>query len=304
MNSPRYYPLYSEKKYKLHWNQPLRDFVMLYHIILEHRKEDGECRIDLSEEELLERYVVPYAANETLVINGKTMLPEKIYRVIITSSEKSLIGRIMDIKVEDKRSQSPWSMFSSTPTRQAILECANVTDKYITKAPGSIQQKSIEKTPTSKDGNENTVFVVHGHDTELKNDVELFLRKINLNPIVLHRKPDEGQTIIEKFEKHSNVSYAIILLTPDDIGCNTDEFQKNEDERELEYRARQNVIFEFGFFVGRLTRKNVCCIYKKGVKLPSDLDGLIYKEVDKTVEEVGIGLMEELKIAGLKVKYE
>ena len=130
------------------------------------------------------------------------------------------------------------------------------------------------------------VFVVHGHDIELKNDVELFLKSINLEPIVLHRQLDEGLTVIEKFEKHSDVKYAIILLTPDDIGYPREENDKKEKDRKLELHARQNVIFEFGFFVGKLSRKNVCCIYKEGVTLPSDLNGLIYKQVNRSIEEV------------------
>jgi predicted nucleotide-binding protein len=148
------------------------------------------------------------------------------------------------------------------------------------------------------------VFVVHGHDTELKNDVELFLKSISLNPIVLHRQIDEGLTIIEKFEKHSNVNFAIVLLTPDDFGFAKSEASKLEKDRLIEVRARQNVIFEFGYFIGKLSRQNVCCIYKHGVTLPSDLNGFIYKEVNKTVEEVGLFLMKELKNAGLEVKFE
>ena len=113
-----------------------------------------------------------------------------------------------------------------------------------------------------------------------------------------------GLTVIEKFEKHSEVTYAIILLTPDDIGFPISEITKTENERAIEYRARQNVIFEFGFFVGKLNRKKVCCIYKEDVTLPSHLGGLIYKKVNKSVEEVGLFLMQELKNAGLPVKFE
>jgi predicted nucleotide-binding protein len=72
----------------------------------------------------------------------------------------------------------------------------------------------------------------------------------------------------------------------------------------MEYRSRQNVIFEFGFFIGKLGRRNVCCIYKEGVILPSDLNGLIYKKVNKSIEEVGLFLMKEFKGAGLDVKFE
>lgn len=73
------------------------------------------------------------------------------------------------------------------------------------------QSESAVSAFDSKD-----IFIVHGHNHEAKNELELFLKEIGLNPIVLHRKADEGQTIIEKFEKHSNVGYAVILLTPDD----------------------------------------------------------------------------------------
>lgn len=63
----------------------------------------------------------------------------------------------------------------------------------------------------------NKVFVVHGHDTELKNDVERLIHEIGLVPIVLHRQPDQGKTLIEKFEHYSDVGYAFVLLTPDDM---------------------------------------------------------------------------------------
>ncbi len=72
------------------------------------------------------------------------------------------------------------------------------------------------------------------------------------------------------------------MLTPDDVGFPIAETAKSEKDRKIEYRARQNVIFEFGFFIGKLSRKNVCCIYKEGVTVPSDLNGFIYKEVKKT----------------------
>lgn len=175
----------------------------------------------------------------------------------------------------------------------ALKACLRIAPKYT---------DNIEIGNTNNKFNLTKVFIVHGHDIELKNDVELFLKSINLKPIVLHRELDEGLTVIEKFEKHSDVKYAIILLTPDDIGYMKTEFSKGEPI--LEFRARQNVIFEFGFFIGKLNRKNVCCIYKDGVILPSDINGFIYKKVDKSVEEIGIFLLRELKNAGLKVKYE
>lgn len=261
--------------------------------------------VNLTEDELLTRFVEPYLAGETIVINGTTLDPKKLHRFIITSTDKNLDRTIEEIKIEDAKDQSPYSMFGTSVKWRAIDTGKVVTDKYITKPPGSlVSKRSIEIDTTIKSKPNNKVFIVHGHDTELKNDTELFLKSINLDPIVLHRQLDEGLTVIEKFEKHSEVTYAIILLTPDDIGFPISEIKKTEIERAIEYRARQNVIFEFGFFVGKLHRKKVCCIYKEGVTLPSDLGGLIYKKVNKSVEEVGLFLMQELKNAGLPVKFE
>ncbi len=147
----------------------------------------------------------------------------------------------------------------------------------------------------------NKIFVVHGHDDAAKAELEIILREMGLEPIVLHRQADEGQTIIEKFEAHADVGYAFILLTPDEIAYVVGEDGKPDDERHKEYRARPNVIWEFGYFVGRLTRKRTCCLYRGGVTLPSDLNGLIYKKFNHSVEEVGYAIRKELTKAGYKL---
>lgn len=148
----------------------------------------------------------------------------------------------------------------------------------------------------------NKIFVVHGHDHALKTEVETFLYDIGLDPVVLHRKPDEGATVIEKFEKHSDVGYALILLTPDEVAYAIDEEDKEDEKREKEKRARPNVIFEFGYFVGKLGRKRVCCLYKGDVTLPSDLSGLVYKKLDGPLKSQKFSLIKELKAAGYQIK--
>ena len=153
------------------------------------------------------------------------------------------------------------------------------------------------KAPSPSPTLSNKVFVVHGHDNALKGDVEVLLKNMGLEPVVLHREPDQGQTIMEKFEKHSDVGYAFILLTPDDVALSKS--QEGSAERR-EWRARQNVIFEFGYFVGKLGRNSVCCLYKKGVVLPSDLNGLIYKEVTDSAESQAYSIIKDLRAAGYK----
>jgi predicted nucleotide-binding protein len=106
------------------------------------------------------------------------------------------------------------------------------------------------------------VFLVHGRDDGTKHAVARFLERLGLTPVILHEKPDKGRTIIEKFEIHSVVSYAIVLLTADDEGG-------LRGTKELKPRARQNVILELGYFIGKLTRSRVCALRAPEVEEPS-----------------------------------
>lgn len=148
----------------------------------------------------------------------------------------------------------------------------------------------------------NKVFIVHGHDDSAKTSLEIFLGEIGLKPIVLHRQADEGLTIIEKFEKHSDVGYAFILLTPDEIAYLTKYEGTPQAESAKEKRARPNVIFEFGFFVGRLGRSRVCCLHTGNVTLPTDLSGVVYKSYNNSIEEVAYPIIKDLKACGYKLK--
>ena len=140
------------------------------------------------------------------------------------------------------------------------------------------------------------VFIVHGHDHHGKNELEIFLREIGLDPVVVHREAESGNTLIEKIERLSDVSYALILMTPDDV-CHP---VSPEESGQLtpEYRPRQNVIFEFGYFVGKLSRKRVCCIHRKGVTLPTDVSGMVYMQFKDHIDEIKYKLLQELKSAG------
>ena len=148
----------------------------------------------------------------------------------------------------------------------------------------------------------NRVFVVHGHDSQLKMEVEQFIREIGLEPVVLHRQTDEGATIIEKFEKHADVGFAFVLLTPDEVAYTVDQEQVTDNQRKKERRARPNVIFEFGYFVGRLGRPKVCCLHKGEVAVPSDLSGLVYKKIGNSLDEEAYDIIRELKAVGYSLK--
>lgn len=180
-------------------------------------------------------------------------------------------------------------------SQSIILGTLRAAIEVIKFEPKEMKNKNIALNKDSK------VFIVHGHDEKMKSQLEIFLHEIGLTAIVLHRKPDEGMTIIEKFEKYStDASYAFILLTPDDVFYPV---LKNDiaNSEKKEMRARQNVIFEFGYFVGKLGRKRVCCLYKKGISIPTDISGMLYKEISDNVEEVALAIIKDLKASGYKV---
>lgn len=150
--------------------------------------------------------------------------------------------------------------------------------------PSIIDPESTDKT---------NVFIVHGHNTAIQQSVARTIEKLGLNPIILHEQPNAGKTVIEKFESHSNVGFAIILLTDDDEG-------KSKTEVDLKKRARQNVVLELGYFIGKLNRSKVLPLYSEGVELPSDIHGLLYVLLDKA-ENWKFAIVKELKAAGYSV---
>ncbi len=138
------------------------------------------------------------------------------------------------------------------------------------------------------------IFIIHGHDQGTKHTVARFLSRLGLEPVILHEQADMGRTIMEKFEEHAeDARCAVAILTADDIAT----AKTNPQERE--FRARQNVILELGFFVGKLGRGRTFALVEKGVTLPSDIHGLIYIPLDGG--DWQLGLVRELRAAGVEV---
>jgi hypothetical protein len=135
------------------------------------------------------------------------------------------------------------------------------------------------------------VFLVHGRNKGVREEVARFLEKAGTHEVViLDEKANRGRTLIEKFEKHAGVArYAVVLLTGDDVGGPADETDRQP-------RARQNVVFELGFFFGRLGREHVTVLYESDVEKPSDVDGLGYVSLDTNWQQK---LVTELTDAGL-----
>lgn len=195
-----------------------------------------------------------------------------IKKIRIYSYEKTGLYGIYDLTGLHKT--SPF-LSHYRPDFSLFYQFKDVTEEFIIGRFGHTKNTTIElekeqsiiKSSTGEKSKK--VFIVHGHDVELKETVARTVEKLGLKAIILHEQPNAGQTIIEKIETYSDVSYAIILYTPCDEG-----HAINEDV--LHKRARQNVVFEHGYLIGKLGRKNVSAIVKDCIELPGDISGVVY----------------------------
>lgn len=171
---------------------------------------------------------------------------------------------------------------------QESIKVHNSKDFPVKQSPKE-KKIAVEQPKSDK----QKVFIVHGHNQELKINVARVIERLKLTPIILHEQSNTGLTVIEKFEKHSDVSFAVVLLTFDDYG-------QLKSSSENSKRARQNVVLELGYFLGKLGRQNVMPLYEEGVELPSDISGVLYTIIDES-ENWKFRLVKELKDAGFKV---
>lgn len=151
-------------------------------------------------------------------------------------------------------------------TNQLIIPFVRDYEDYI-RAKGNMKTKL--KTQIS-----SKVFIVHGHDEAARETVARFIERIGLEAIILHEQANQGLTIIEKVVAHSDVGFAVVLLTPDDEGSKVG--------GKPEPRARQNVLLELGFFIGHLGRDKVCALKRGEVEIPSDFAGVLWHAMDSS----------------------
>lgn len=138
------------------------------------------------------------------------------------------------------------------------------------------------------------VFIVHGHDEGARESVARFVERIGFEPIILHEQANKGRTVIEKVEANSDVSFAVVILTPDDEGCRKGGIP--------EPRARQNVLLELGYFIGKLGRERVCALKRGIVEIPSDFAGIVWESMDAgTAWKQALG--RELEAAGHTIDW-
>ena len=155
----------------------------------------------------------------------------------------------------------------------------------------------IALTPdTQSSDKEKRVFIVYGHDTVARDGLELILRRLHINPIILENIPGVGDTLIEKLESLTEADFACVLLTPDDVGASKITIDN------LRPRARQNVVLELGMVLSHLGRRRVAILVKGNeLEKPSDIDGLVYISYEEEVSEAATTLGAALATAGFNI---
>lgn len=216
-------------------------------------------------------------------------------------NERLLRSRFSSGKVADAYRMVAFSFGGGLSTPQQELRSVHVDltaqMRKLVSLRGQLElyDSNVEETEPTPRGSPlgNRIFVVHGHDGNTKYEVAEYLEQVTgKRPVILHEQADSGRTIIEKFEAHaSEAGFAVVLLTADDVG-------RANTEDELKPRARQNVVLELGFFIGRLGRSRVVALYEAGVELPSDLSGVLYTALATNWHTA---LAKELRAAGIEV---
>ena len=172
------------------------------------------------------------------------------------------------------------------------LESALASESAVTRDPGLLGKRVAEKARTKK------VFVVHGHDHTAREQLELVLHKLGLDPFVLANTAGGGLTIIEALEReigggNEKARFGIVLLTPDDVG-----YAKTAGPEKGEPRARQNVVLEMGMLLAAVGRPNVAILKRGHLEVPSDANGILYIPFNDHVKEVVPKLADRLQHAG------
>jgi hypothetical protein len=230
---------------------------------------------DLSEQDLRDRFLEPRDRGEDVWVQGK---PFRWNETKIRIFEGPATADISD-----------FTSALGPGAYEMTRVLSDVTDRYITGAPGG--------APAVADVPGNTIFLVHGSNVARREEVARFLGTVlgaDVPVVILHEQPNLGRTILEKFEESAaQAQFAVVILTADDEA-------RPRGTETWESRSRQNVVFEMGFFFGKLGRGRVGVLYEAGVERPSDIDGLVYIALD----EAGgwkLQLSHEMRACGIDI---
>ena len=233
--------------------------------------------------------------NEIDELKNKDSSSDSDFKVWKTDVQLCLSGlygeKSIQLKNFNNRIFSPMVIGGNTDWHKPYVQGLETTKKEFERYIGDFEDESTNTNMKERRSSNNKAFIVHGHDGELKEKVARRLEQQGIETIILSEQANRGRTIIEKLEAYSDVHVAIILFTQDDLG------RVKEEKENEKYRARQNVVFEAGYFMGYLGRENIIMIADENVEIPGDLSGMVYTSKDNWEFE----MLKELNAAGMKV---
>jgi predicted nucleotide-binding protein len=247
-----------------------------------------------------------YNAGKPFLFCGVPIKQSEIERIMIFKSEMFQTELLLPNKktVKDERNASKILKFMENAEVEGIEPAMEEFDLIPSEERFSGEPK---ETVEAKQGVKNEVFIVHGRDEKQALLLQKHLREdLGIRALMFEdfKKKTGSATIIEQLQYiWKSAGYAFIIATPDDCGVLYEEFEKSSNTlllgkgkvsakevskflEILNTRARQNVVFEFGLFMGVLGRDNVCCLLQESTKeRPSDIDGVLYTPFNKSIDE-------------------
>ncbi|AOH40957.1 hypothetical protein C7123_02140 [Tannerella serpentiformis] len=278
---------------------------MYYHIAVtkgEHEKKESAYypyyELNIKKEKV-EKIVREYIKKEPFLLKSTHIDLQEYPQMIIVQTRKAVHGF-----AEDRaRALNPLPILLGPSGADTFFIVRRDTKDDVTTSFIERMQKVVDEENHPKARLANTdvvknkkVFIVHGHDDELKESAARLVEKIGLEAVILHEQANEGLTIIQKLEKQADVGYAIILYTLCDEG-------RKRGSENSKPRARQNVVFEHGLFMGKLGARRVCALRKSEVEMPSDAQGILYIEVKDGSNDWKYQVAKELEKAGYDVDW-
>lgn len=259
-----------------------KDGNIFFHVQIELKRTDKKgnnikyCELDITDRlKVIHAYVVPFLQNKEFRVDGHFVSRKEIDRFLIKSTKKSTT-ELVDF-VNSHRPPELALFFvlrSDIPNYEKYA--LDVTEEFYKEAENLINEEITECNEIPQKGEVffSKVFIVHGHDNAVKQEVARFVEKLGFTAIILSEQPNEGMTIIEKLEHYTNVGFGIVLYTPCDEGrkCGTEI---------LNPRARQNVVFEHGLLIGKIGRNRVHALKVDDLETPNDISGVVYTPMDK-----------------------
>lgn len=275
---------------------------MFYQVLIETNEKVGKSQnnkqlYELDKTNLLEieeDVIIPYLKKEQFQFDGYFLDPKNVLRVVVKETERTT--KEYSKYENDNMSRNVIMYISPEDIVHYDKYTKDITKQVFTSAKEKIDKGTTSSKPSkmSEQPDMTKVFIVHGQDELAKIDVARFIEKLGFQAIILHEQVSSGKTIIEKIEEFSNVGFGVVLYTPCDVGA------KKGEEANLQSRARQNVVFEHGYLIAKLGRRNVSALVKGKVEIPNDISGVVYVPLDDH-KAWQLALAKELRNSGYNV---